>query len=275
MTDLIDLDRAKTNLANFTLSPTDEATLTTLIHSCSAAIQAYCGQAFASSTFDEVLDGTDTDVLLLRHYPILAVQRVMTNPRIVVSIRNTSGGSSGGSSGGTRASVAIRSTGLRLTRISGGVTTLDDTITWSAHPTLESLVTAISAIGSGWQASVVPGYESWASADLFAPSGAYACSDRPAGLRLHTEPVDDWELHANNGWLYRLGSDGIGWPNGRGRYRVTYEAGFATVPADVQEACAQWAVSLFYQTQTNPSSSPVTPPSSVRRLLLPHRRYRL
>jgi len=267
MSDLITLSRAKTSLANLTTTTTEDATLGTLIQACSSAVGAYCGQDFVSTLFDELVDGSDTDVLLLRRYPIVEIQRVAANPVPVLRVRN--------SGGNARASVAVRSTGMRLTRVTAGVTTIDDTVTWSSYPTLALLATAISALGNGWEAATFPGYGGWAAADLFAPAGAYACLDTYAMLRLHRDILDDWELHPDNGWLHRLGCDGVGWPAGKSRYRVRYQAGYASVPADVQEACAQWVAALFYQTQTNPGTSPILPPDGVRRLLLPHRRIRL
>jgi hypothetical protein len=45
---------------------------------------------------------------------------------------------------------------------------------------------------------------------------------------------------------------GPGWGGGINYWRVIYTAGYATVPEDVQEACAQWVAALFWQSKRDP-----------------------
>ena len=59
------------------------------------------------------------------------------------------------------------------------------------------------------------------------------------------------------------------------RYRVRYTAGYATIPSDVQEACAEWVAALFWQTKDNPAVTPEVPTGNVRFLLVPYRLYPL
>jgi hypothetical protein len=39
------------------------------------------------------------------------------------------------------------------------------------------------------------------------------------------------------------------WTPGIDNYRVQYQAGYSTIPNDLQEACAEWAAALFWQTK--------------------------
>ena len=56
-----------------------------------------------------------------------------------------------------------------------------------------------------------------------------------AELRVHVRDVIDYELEPRIGVLRRP----LGWPGGASAYRVVYSAGYAAMPDDVQEACAQ------------------------------------
>jgi len=42
------------------------------------------------------------------------------------------------------------------------------------------------------------------------------------------------------------------WTPGIDNYRIQYQAGYSTIPNDVQEACAEWVAALFWQTKSNP-----------------------
>jgi len=52
-----------------------------------------------------------------------------------------------------------------------------------------------------------------------------------------------------------------------------YTAGYATIPEEVQEACAQWVAHLFWQTKENPAVYPDAPTLSVAFLLDHYRRH--
>ena len=73
------------------------------------------------------------------------------------------------------------------------------------------------------------------------------------------------------------------WPVGINNFRIQYTAGYATVPENVQEACAEWVSAVFWQTKRDPGlSQEAVPgvlarwpfsamPSGVRALLLPYK----
>lgn len=273
MSDLINQARALRNLNGQSLSAPQLAILDGVVSAASQAIEAHCRRAFGLVNRDERHDGQDDPVLLVHHYPIAAIDRVACSPTPVLIVANDSGAVQ-------RATVRVVATGVILTRVASGVATVD-TIAFASAPTLSGLATAIGALGNGWSASVaLSEFAPLASIDLAACPGTWAARAAPAELRMHVREVTDYELDARLGVLRRV----LGWPGGASYYRVVYTAGYSAVPEDVQEACAQLAAQMYWQTKRDPglasesmlqtlSRRPVEGwPTSVRDLLAPYRR---
>lgn len=270
-TDLITSARAKYNLNNATLTTAEDTTLAALITAVSRGITSFCRRDFASTSYDELYQGSDSPRLLLRHYPILSVARVAYAPAVVLRIKNNA-------SANQRASVAVTATGLTLVRVASATTT-SNTLAFADHTTLSALVTAVNALGNGWSAEATSSfYDNRASADLRALQGAFQAKDVYAGLSLHVQELASYSIDAERGWLVANH-----WQKGVNYWRVIYTAGYDTVPEDVQEACAQWVAALFWQSKRDPGLSqehipgvvlrspfPSMPPT-VRHLLEPYR----
>jgi hypothetical protein len=302
--DLITLSRAKQNIQAIT-DTSQDALLTTLITAVSEAIEKYCRRHFYSRSFDELYNGTGDRRLLLREYPIQSVQSVRYRPVTVIKVQNTDTATN------QRATVAVTSTGLTLTRVASGVTSSDTSSTFAGFPTLQGLANNINSLGNGWSAQIVgvnPGdYGSWPSADLYVPpsygdgvqsQGALTARGQYAELKMHTYELAGYQWDPR-GWLLRaipytdpelLHPEDLIWPVGINNFRVQYTAGYTTIPEAVQEACAEWVSQLWYQTQHDPSlralnasgafaqsweqfARPDRPPQRVSLLLAPYRRY--
>jgi len=233
MADLITNARAKINLPSATSA--DDTAIDALITAASRAIQRYCRRDFTSTVYDELYHGGGAGRLLLRQYPIIAVQTVRCRPVAALTVTNTDPALN------QQARVAVTATGLALVRVASGVTTTD-AVTFAANVTLSALAAAVAALGDGWSATVSSDYASWPSADLRAPQGALAALGRSAGLLLHTAELTDYRIDERRGWLLRAA-----WPEGVHNFRVQYTAGWATVPEDVQEACAELVATWFVQ----------------------------
>lgn len=233
MPDLITNARARLNLPG--AKATDEAVISILVRAASAAIERYCRRRFPAADCDELYHGSADCRLLLRHYPILAVAAVRRGLAGVLAVANTSAANQ-------QARVALTATGVELVRVAGGVQATS-TVSFAGNATLAALASAITALGNGWSAQVVGDYGSWPAADLRAPQGAVSALGRPAELGLHTETLADFQIDAEHGWLARPG----GWRGGLNEYRVQYTAGYAAVPEDVQEACAELVATWFAQ----------------------------
>jgi hypothetical protein len=309
--DLITLARAKQDIQSIT-GTSQDALLTTLITSFSDAIEKYCRRRFVSTAFDELYNGTGDRRLLLRQYPIQSVQSVRYRPVTVVKITNLTAGN-------VQARVSVTNVGLKLFRSSGGVSTTDTSVTFAGNPTLTALVNAVNALGNGWSAQVVGdsvNYGGWPSADLFWPNsygdplegtgiresqGAMQCVNGSfAELKMHTYELAGYQFDAR-GWLLRaipytdpelLHPEDLVWPVGVNNFRIQYTAGYTTVPEAVQEACAEWVASAYYDTLRDPSlikqavhggltqfwgltrvTFGIQPPDKVARLLAPYRRH--
>ena len=147
MPDLIDLDRALDNLNNLATTDDQNTTLSALITAVSCAIEKYCWRSFFDTSYDELYPGSHRCELLLRHYPLLAVERVAFLPVGVVRITNSSPSNQ-------RATVKVTATGIELINVASGVPATTD-IAFSAQPTLAALAAAVNGLGGGWSALVI------------------------------------------------------------------------------------------------------------------------
>lgn len=272
-----------------------DSLLDTLITAASDAIARWCGRSFHSRAVEELHDAGG-EVLLLREYPVQAVTWVRGNPQVVLRVENTS------TTLNQRATVAITSTGLTLTRVASGVTTSVTSVTWATYPTLGQVADAIDALGNGWAGQAVADYALWPSADLYLPpawgdgtqsGGALNALGLEAGLRMHLRDLADFTWDPR-GFVY-LGD--TGWSDGCSTiwdtYRVKYTAGYTTIPEAVQQACADWVAHLYFRCLRDPalqadSSAPASgtatyrtfvtpdsPPHPVAALLSPYRQRRV
>jgi hypothetical protein len=276
--DLIASARALYNLNNLAVSGNETTTLAALIAAVSKSIAAYCGRKFCSTVHDELYNGDGQPRLLLRHYPILSVQRVAGCPTVVLRLRNTD-------TSNQRATVAVTDTGLTLTRVASGVSN-SDTVAFATYPTLTTLAAAVTALGNGWSATVTANLDNFAAADLRSLQGAASAAQSDAGLRIHMLELTDFEIDPDRGWLLRRSPDQV-WSGGVHYWRVIYTAGYTTIPEDVQEACAQWVAALFFQSKRDPgllqeqipgviSRTPLQGmPETVKTLLAPYRSHRI
>ncbi len=257
--DLIDLDLARQHLPSS--QDADEPAISTLITAASMAIQKYCRRYFVALTYDELYNGTGGRRLMLRAFPLQGVQSVRYRPVTVLKIQNTLANT-------PIARVTVTSTGLTLLRQTAGVAVTDTSATFAGNATVAALQAAVNALGNGWSA-VGTGYDQWPSADIYCPNGlAGANAPLPSGqgaltaagqyaeLKLHTYELAGYQLDPRRGWLLRaipytdpelLHPEDLTWPVGVNNFRIQYTAGFATVPEDVQEACAALVASWFQQ----------------------------
>jgi hypothetical protein len=280
MADLITSARAEQAINQAGFSTAESTAIASLVSAVSAAVVRWCRRDFVSTSYDELYHGTGAELLVLAQYPVLSVARVATRPVTVLTVRNTS-------SSNERATVAVTSTGLTLVRVASGVSSTDTSVTWAGNPTLAAVRDAVNALGNGWSATVPDSrYANRASADLRAIQGALNAAGVDAPIRLHVDELTDYAVDANRGWLIRGSGTGFpcweaGYPRGPvwlpgiDNYRVLYTAGYATVPQDVQEACAEWVAALFWMTKDNPAAYPNVPPAHVATLLEQYRRIRL
>ena len=279
MSDLITNARARVNLptANATPGSPDDVAINTLITACSKQIEKYCRRTFAAAAYDELYSGTAGRILMLRNFPIVSVQSVRFRPTSVMQIRNNN------TAVNQKARVWVDSTNVNWQVVASGVSSTTSAA-MASYPTLGALAAQINSAGgsAGWQALVAPGYELWPTTDLYPPiQGAQNAAGVFCDLRMHAEELTGFQIDPNRGYLMRsivstdpdfvLPYDPI-WPRGLLNFRVQYTAGFATIPEDVQEACAQLVATYFQMDAREIAPKAIaanTIPSPVAMLLMP------
>jgi hypothetical protein len=268
MADLVSLNRALDAFPNL-LDTSQNTVIQSKITAASRMIERYCKRTFGVTAYDERYDSDGGGTLLLRQFPVLSVDRVAMSPTSVLSVVNSDNATNSralvGTQQNTGVDVPVATTGLRLTRFASGVKIVDNSITWAVYPTIALVAAAIVALGAGWSANVIGGYQKWASADLNPLIGAQACLQTAAQLNLHTTDLNYYDIvpetgelrFANplsqvlsTGWMPNTVSvgdlyPGVNLPRGSLNVRVQYTAGFNTIPEDLQDACALLAASLY------------------------------
>lgn len=266
MPHLITRERAVRNIGDPTSVTAKQGILLDgLISAASAAIERYCRRRFNACQYDELHHGSQSSALLLKNYPVLSVERVAFNPTVVLEIENTS-------TSNQRAMVQVTADSVKLTHTASGTSTVNE-FAFSTYTTLSSLVTAIDAVGSGWDASTpISDFSLWPSSDLKAIQGAFNAMNAKAGLRIHTEELSEYEVDMGRGLLTRgmtglwgLVGDQIRWEGGLNYWRIIYNAGFGEVPEDVQEACAQFVSAMYFLAQRDPGLAQEQIPTVISR----------
>ena len=238
MADLITRARAQQAIASeyANANPSNEL-VDTAIGVATAIIESYCRRTFISTSYTERYNGTGDGVLTLDNFPVTVLARVATSRSTAVQITNTD------DSTNQRAQVQVTSTGLTLTRMASGVSN-SDTIAFSDYATITLLVAAVNALSGGWSATTQGDFGPWPSADLYSGQGGQYCLDTNADLLLFDNYLADVDLLDSDAGLMR-GE----FPYGSKNILVEYTAGYvqASLPEDLQQACARLAASLFDQ----------------------------
>lgn len=260
MADLISQGYLTGCLADYGVSAAMQALYPQLATAASRAIRKFCNRYFnRRAAIDELYAFDRGRPILLREHPVNAVTRVSGSPTTALSVRNTA------TTTNQRATVALATTGsadaglvvtgLTLWRIASGVPATS-TLAFADYVTIDALAAAIDALGGGWSATVADDFGLWPTADLRAVQGALPALGRAAELTIHAEDLP-FDLEPETGTLWvdlpleggdpssspRWGD--LGEPDGLALearpmgLRVVYDAGWDTVPEDVQQACVE------------------------------------
>lgn len=252
MQNLITPTRAAQNPALADLASSAPAYLASLICAASDAIRRQCNRDFVLSSYSEYYSGGIFihQPLRLRQFPVTEITRVAASPRGALRVQNVDAITN------QRATIETTPTGVRAVRVASAVATTND-LSFATYPTITAMVGAINALNHGWQASVLSGFDYWPSPDLKPLQGATSVIQGPHDLELYTESISPflswpfaadladeltttgWRLDDETGELYGR------FPRGQLNIRIDYQAGYATVPQAVQEACVQLVQDLY------------------------------
>lgn len=242
VSDLCSLAKAKEYLG--ISSSTYDEQLQDYITAASALICTYCETNFVSASYVEYLDGGERGrrFLKLKNRPVTEVSKLADDPVAVLEIQNTD------TTTNQRATVSLSSTTLTLTRVASGVTS-SSTLTIASYPTLALLEAAIKAVGNGWTATVASGYERFPASELKYTAGALSARQpNTATLYYFEESSGDWRMDEKAGTIELAGD----WfPPGFQNIEVRYTAGYSTIPAVVEQACAAVVAGMFRTSQSD------------------------
>lgn len=256
--DLIDNTRAIMSPTLLALNTSSPTYLAALITTASDAIKRYLNRDIALTTYTEYQNGGIyplSNPLILRQYPVTEITRIgrATQALLVTNGDNATN---------QRATVETTTTGLQLVRVASAVTTTTSLL-YATYSTLTSLATQIAATSGGWSATIQnssngTSFSLWPSSDLKQLQGAVSVFNGGAYLEIYedisptmspgTWSSDDefafssgyaWRLQAETGMVYGK------FPRGNQILRIDYQAGYATVPQAIQEACVQYAAFLY------------------------------
>lgn len=313
MGDLCTLDYAQEMLPQYKTL----ASLPDLITASSVLIEKTINCQFTQTDYDELYDGDGGGILITRNRPVNSITRLMGTLDTVMTVAQTDSTTNQiataalATTGDFESGLTV--TGLTLSRTASGVTTTN-AVSFSANETLSSVATAINALGNGWSATVADSnLGKWPAAELVPLQGAGNCLGPGMPFKIHTTVIGAtitdpragiirldagsydpifafWSGYGGAGLgVGQIGN--VGMPLGPSAMRLKYNAGYATIPAPVQLACAETVKAAIELAKTDVTLQGETdgaysysvasimnrlaiPPEALRRLA-PYRFYHL
>lgn len=234
---------ALTSTANFKsyagITHTDDDTLIGyLVSRATSAIERYCDRTLRSTSYREQYDGDGTTELLLKEYPITAVNLLSVGRTDIVRLTNVN-------SDAYTARATVDVTNMTL-YVDGGTNDGSDELTLADY-TLTELVAAINALGTGWTATLQSSaYGVW-EADELLPVMGLECLDSYAYVQCPDDPESDYQIYANKGIVYLP----TGFSSGHNNVTVRYTAGYSTTPADLEQICIDLVNTYYLSRKTD------------------------
>ncbi len=189
-------------------------------------VKGYCDRDFEETIYKEYQNGKDRQNLFLKQYPIISVSRLSIGRNDGIKVNNTATS--------TYATVSVTSTGVVLNK--DGTNSTNSPLLFSANATLTDMVTSIKVEDSNWTAEVLnTSYASYASTELIEIMGLQCLNATWAYLEIPDEPESDFEVYADEGYIFKWG----GFPRGHRNLRIDYTAGYSSddMPDKLKMSC--------------------------------------
>lgn len=209
----------------------DGTLLDRLIDVATATIERYCDRNIKGREYNSWLDGRGGTILYVPNYPIEEMGRVCPYSVDVMSVQNTTAAAG-------YATAMVDATNLELKLATSSVLTNQKAL--ATYTTINSLVTAVNAIGSNWSAGESNSGTTYISSDI-KPGGPWGCLDNAVYLYAPDEPVEEMEWDAASGRIWTS----TGFPAGRQNVFVSYTGGYSTVPDDIEQVCLELIKELY------------------------------
>ncbi len=238
MADLISLDRALAQLP--AAGEADFPIVAALVSAASRVIETHCNRVFAQAVHDELHTVVGpTSYIWVNNPPITAVAAVRCGelPALYVQLNDPSNQVQ-------LATVDVTSSAVVLRRTYNAASTTS-TFSFAAYPTFGDLAVGINALGSGWVATLSNQFALWRTDDLSTNQAGRSARNITCPLLVYWNFLSGFRVNKPLGEVIVPG----GPVRGEQMYRVTYTGGFADVPEEVQQACAE-LVHLAFATRT-------------------------
>ncbi len=261
---LTTLANCKTQIVDSTSS--DDTLLTLLINGVSAYIERVVGVKFVARSWREWYNLNTQNRIVLNHRPVQWVNRAAYGAGLGLTINNTSSAINA-TAAVYRDPESADAGGLRLTSVNSSGVTVSTNLTFATYPSLTLLAAAVNAV-SGWTATASRNIP---SANLY-PTGGQNALARTVNFYWPDVDIEDWRLDGNLSTL-ELNTFNSGWPlqnmqswrspdpriddyrratpRGFQYLLVEYEAGFMTVPNDVEFECRRLVQDEFYRSKND------------------------
>ena len=271
--DLITAYYAFKLLSGMTLTVAQQETVPDLITAASSAIRRFCfGRNFDIRTYVEEYDVALDGTVRLYQVPVNIVTRVQAQPSTALTVWNSSTSVQFGQiyftytgqfdGSGTNAQTV---TGVNLAWTSNG-TAYSQAITFTTGMTCSGLATAISAVGSGWTATADSVLGAWPVTEIISGYvGQGVVQGQGAQLMVYSTDLSEARIdNQSTGILWcgrqwpgigpKWGPDWLAYDQPtatNGKVKITYTAGFTTIPTPVQLACAELVKFQLYRLRTD------------------------
>ena len=204
------------------------------INAATSAIEQVTNRKFKARDYVEHLP-LYGELNALSNYPVVKVNRVSVGEANAISVMYT----------GTaiRASIAVVDGVIYLRSIVAGGTVTTNTVTLSSNVTHTSVVNAINAV-SGWAATLIADGESAELHNIVASD----CLNKLVYLTYPDDDIGDYYVRPDG--IFGINYTGFSFQP----YSlcVNYRAGYDTIPASLQQLCANIAKRVFKLVSVNP-----------------------
>lgn len=240
---------ALTSLANLeafeSVGDIDDTLGAQVINAASAMIERATGRNFKARDYTHRFNGVRQTGIVLSQRPVNSVTRVAWGMRQAASVTY--------SGAAIRATASVTDTDLRLVTVSAAGTTTSSTLTWASYPTISTLKTAVDAI-SGWSLTQSA---DWPTKELY-PSGGETAKSATVAMYYPDQDEHEYAVDYERGivrfrdwqeWVWRSierGPNRAKFPNQWQGVTVSYNAGYSSIPADVEYLCTMIAAALYH-----------------------------
>ena len=204
---------------------TDDTLIGQLISRSTNAIQTFCNRDFTETTYREFYDGESQSELTLHQFPVISVTMLGIGRQDAFGIQNTSDDA-------YHAQVSISTSDMTL-QVSGGDNAGIETLTLANYDTLTLLFAAITVLDKGWVITQDSNVIQWSAIELLPTGKGLQCFTEVAYPKLPDEPASDFSTDTKAGILKYYGRFIPGFDN----VIVRYSAGYASIPADLEQIC--------------------------------------